>query len=126
MMNYIYVMIGGAIGAVLRYGIARLCVQCAVMNVPVGTFVVNAAGCFLLGLISALAEVCPGLPRGLVLMLTAGMCGAFTTFSTFSAETISLLDGGRILAAMGYVVASIGIGLLFFVAGRSLANGVSF
>lgn len=121
-MNYLYVMLGGALGALLRYGVGRLCAHVSLLSLPLGTFVVNIVGCFLLGLLTAWGELHTGVPRGLLLLLTVGMCGAFTTFSTFSADTIHLLDEGRLFAALSYVFASLVVGLLLFYAGRTLPH----
>lgn len=117
-MNYLYVMLGGALGAVLRYGVSRWCAGVAVLAMPLGTFVVNMLGCLLLGLFTACGEHCPQIPRGALLMLTVGMCGAFTTFSTFSSETVRLVDEGRLMSALLYVAVSVVAGFLLFCTGR--------
>ena len=119
-MNYVYVMLGGAIGAVLRYGVAQLCSNVKLLAMPIGTIIVNLVGCFVLGMLSALAEQHTNISRNLVLMLTVGCCGAFTTFSTFSAETIKALEAGNIWQATVYVLASVIFGFLLFWAGKSL------
>lgn len=104
----------------MRYGAGRLCAGITLMSVPLGTFMVNIVGCFLLGLLTGLGQQYPGIPRQLLLMFTVGMCGAFTTFSTFSSETIKMMEGGMMLQAVLYVTASIVIGLLLFWLGKSL------
>lgn len=113
-------MIGGAIGALLRYIVSRACAGVAVLSIPVGTFIVNIAGCFVLGALNSFASHHTTLPQGLVLMLTVGMCGAFTTFSTFSGESIRLLNEGHILHALLYVTTSVVAGLLFFWIGSKI------
>lgn len=121
-MNYIYVMIGGALGALMRYGVGRWCEGVVAMGMPVGTFVVNVVGCLLLGVLTACGELCPQIPRGIMLLLSVGMCGAFTTFSTFSAESVRMADEGHLLAMLSYVVASIVMGFLLFYGGRAAST----
>ena len=94
MLECIIVGIGGFIGSVCRYliGLIPVSEKCAF---PVKTFAINVAGAFLIGLIAALAaKEWAGSPR-LILFLKVGICGGFTTFSTFSLETVSLLQGGK-------------------------------
>ena len=98
-MNMIFVGIGGAIGAMLRYGISMIPVK---TDFPVLTLITNVLGAFAIGLIVAMAKKY-NLPNNVVLMLKTGVCGGFTTFSTFSLEAYNLMDGGK--AAMGIVYA---------------------
>lgn len=119
-MNCIYVMIGGAIGALMRYGVSRLCAGVTFLTMPIGTLFVNLAGCFLLGLLTGLAEHQNTLPRGLMIMFSVGVCGAFTTFSTFSAESIKMTENGQMLTALLYVTVSIVFGFLLFFAGKQI------
>lgn len=120
MTNCIYVMIGGAVGALLRYGVSRLCAGVTWFSIPIGTLSVNLIGCFVLGLLTGVAEQHTALPRGVMLMLTVGLCGAFTTFSTFSAETIRMMENGHLASALLYVSASLIIGFLLFWGGKTL------
>lgn len=115
-------MLGGALGALLRYGVGLACANVRVLTLPVGTLVVNVAGCFILGLLTALAEQHAVQHRALMLMLSVGFCGAFTTFSTFSAETVKAAEGGHFSAALLYVAASITIGFAMFCGGKELAR----
>lgn len=118
--NYLLVMVGGALGAAARYGVGRLCANITMANLPAGTFAVNIVGCFVLGFLTAFGESHTAIPRGVLLMLTGGFCGAFTTFSTFSGETIKLLEEGQWASALTYVAASLVLGLLFFVLGKNV------
>ena len=121
-MNYIYVMLGGAIGALMRYGVSRLCAGVTFLAMPAGTLVVNLLGCFLLGLLTGFAGLHTSLPRGLMLMLTVGMCGAFTTFSTFSAENVRMMENGQALTALLYVTLSVVVGFLLFFLGKQICS----
>lgn len=122
-MNWLYVALGGALGALGRYGISLLCAGIRVLTLPVGTFAVNVVGCFVLGILTGLGQRCESLPPQLLLMLGTGFCGAFTTFSTFSAETIKACEGGNILQAIIYVAASVSFGFVLFFLGKRLAMG---
>lgn len=113
-------MIGGAIGALMRYGVSRLCAGVMLLTMPIGTLMVNLIGCFVLGLLTAFAEQHTALPRGVMLMLTVGVCGAFTTFSTFSAESIKMMENGHVFTALLYVTISIVMGFLLFFAGKQI------
>lgn len=121
--DFLFVMAGGAIGAALRYATALLTSGLRLLTLPVGTLVVNLFGCILLGALTGLAERYAAIPRQAMLLLTTGLCGAFTTFSTFSAETIKAIEGGQLVAALLYVVVSIVCGLLLFWGAKALAAG---
>lgn len=120
-------MIGGALGALCRYGIGQLLSGVRLFSMPLGTLAVNLAGCFLLGLLTAAIERHVMLPwfteqqlKGLTLLLTVGFCGAFTTFSTFSSETVKAVEAGLLWQSLVYVLASVGIGFVLFWCGRHL------
>jgi len=108
--------IGGFLGSNLRYwitlGINRFFIsgEDASYTYPWGTFAVNVAGCFLLGLLYQAAEEFPGLPAEWRLLLGVGLLGALTTFSTFSVETVNLLRIGETGAALGNTLLSCGAG----------------
>jgi CrcB protein len=99
---------GGALGSVARYGVALLA-QRAHASFPYGTLVVNVAGSLLLGvLVRSFASHSSG-PTVTQLALTIGLCGGFTTFSTFSLDTLRLLQSGEHGRAAAYVAASVGL-----------------
>ncbi|MCO4100627.1 fluoride efflux transporter CrcB [Gemmatimonas sp.] len=103
------VAIGGAAGSVLRY-LATLLMTPATAAFPLATLLINVAGSFLLGLLSRLFDA-PDSNQLLRLALTTGLCGGFTTFSTFSAETLLLLQQGRTGRAVAYIALSLTLGL---------------
>ena len=92
-MTLVWVLVGGAVGAVLRYLTDRA-VQRADPVFPWGTFIVNVTGSLLLGLLSGLAAAHPGLPGWARALVGVGFCGALTTYSTFGLETVLLAQGG--------------------------------
>lgn len=111
---------GGAVGSVARYLVALLFTP-TTSAFPYATLLVNVIGSFLLGVLSRLFEA-PDHNQLLRLALTTGLCGGFTTFSTFSAETLALLQQGRTGRALVYIALSLTLGLgaaaLGFLAGR--------
>lgn len=93
MLECLFVGLGGFIGSVARYLIGLLAVETA-SGFPVKTFCINLLGSFILGIVSESALRDPGISRNLVLFLQIGVCGGFTTFSTFSSEALKLFAGG--------------------------------
>lgn len=118
MENYMIVGLGGAAGAVLRFCITQLPVEWA-GGFPVKTLGINILGSFVIGLVVALSEK-NGLDARLVLFLKVGVCGGFTTFSSFALETQGLVSRGSTAAACLYVGLSIMLGLLAVLAGEKL------
>lgn len=114
LISILLVALGGAIGAVSRYCMAGLILRHAAgCRFPVGTFVVNLAGCFLAGLLSGLAARYGFFSAEARVFLFTGLLGGFTTFSAFGLETFHLLRQHEILLAAGYVLGSVLFGLLF-------------
>ena len=114
------VAVAGAVGAPSRYVVDVLVQQRARGVFPWGTFVINTTGSFLFGLLSGLA-LHHGLGNVPKTVLGTGFCGAYTTFSTFSYETVRLVEEGAFLEAALNVVASLGVGLLAAAAGLGIA-----
>lgn len=108
MLNCVAVGAGGFIGAVLRYGISLLPLD-RTGSFPVNTLLINVLGAFCIGLIAALG-VKSGLSPRWMLFLKAGICGGFTTFSTFALETVSLMQSGRTVSALVYIALSLILG----------------
>ncbi|MDD6283601.1 MAG: fluoride efflux transporter CrcB [Oribacterium sp.] len=108
-INVIIVGLGGFIGTVLRYLIGSIPVR-ECFGFPVKTFAINVIGAFVIGLVAAMAAHRDLDPR-LVLFLKVGICGGFTTFSSFTLETSSLLKGGNTVTAACYLILSIVAGV---------------
>lgn len=109
MLNCLMVALGGALGAVCRYLITLLPVT-AGKGFPVKTLVINVLGSFVIGLIAGLAAK-NAMDSRLVLFLKVGICGGFTTFSSFALETEELLAKGNEGAAAGYIISSVVLGV---------------
>ena len=105
-MNWLLVIAGGMVGAPLRYLTDRMVRSRHDTAFPWGTFAVNVTGCLILGLLIGAA---PG--PNLQLLLGTGLCGALTTYSTFSYETLRLAEDGAGLLAAANVMASVVAGL---------------
>ena len=121
MMDCLAVAAGGAIGAVCRFLIGKLPIG-SNEGFPVKTFIVNIVGCFLIGLAAALAlKQLADSPR-LVLFLKVGICGGFTTFSSFALETGGLIEKGSYIAASAYVILSVVVGVLALFAAEFIAE----
>ncbi|RFU66140.1 fluoride efflux transporter CrcB [Bacillus sp. V59.32b] len=101
---------GGAIGAAARFLIGGL-MRRAKGEFPLGTWVINISGSFLLGILAAL-HISNLLSEWLWSFVGIGFCGAYTTFSTFGTETIALLEEKNYITAMVYVISSVVIGVL--------------
>ncbi len=112
--------VGGILGTLARYGLAGWVQGWAGASFPWGTFAVNLLGSFLLGLALRGSEAAAFSPETRAL-LTTGFCGAFTTFSTLSWETVALLQAGAWGRAGAYALGSLGLGLAAVWAGLSLA-----
>jgi CrcB protein len=112
MKSLLLVAAGGAAGCVLRYATALVVApQTITWRFPVATFVVNVLGCLIAGLLIGLAETRAFLTADVRIVLFTGFLGGFTTFSAFGVETVSLLEKGELLVAIGYVGLSVLCGL---------------
>lgn len=121
-MNVLLVALGSAAGGVARYLVGTLIP--AVGGYPFATLSVNVAGSFLIGLFSGLlARLVGGTSaEALRLVLVVGFCGGFTTFSTFSNETLRLVESSHYLVAALYVLASVLAGILAVFLGYTISR----
>lgn len=111
-MNYLIIALGGGIGSALRYAVSKFVQDSTNGAFPYHTFAVNIVGCLLIGLFYGLAARGHLGNNTTTLLLTTGLCGGFTTFSTFCNENIALLRGDNALTALVYVASSVFCGLL--------------
>ena len=117
MKNLIIIGVGGAFGAVARHLVGAFVVRHVSWGFPLGTFLVNLSGCFIIGLLYGLALRYSWLTLEWRLFLITGICGGYTTFSSFSFESISLVRQGNYTYFFLYVLGSVILGLLATVIG---------
>lgn len=120
-----YVALGSAVGGVARYLLGGWVQQRAGTAFPVQTLLINVSGSFVLGLVQRYALDATALTPEVRTMLTIGLCGGFTTFSTFSYETIRMVEDGDWRGAGAYVALSVGLSLLALVLGAAVAREVN-
>jgi len=123
MHKIILIGTGGFMGAILRYLVSGYVQNLSEsVSIPYGTFAVNVIGCFLFGMLSHLTEMQIGMTLEMRLLLMVGFLGSFTTYSTFSNETMNLLQDQRIFLAMINIGAHIFAGLAAVFLGRLIIN----
>ena len=120
MLKFVIVGLGGALGAICRYGISLIPVKC---SFPVLTLIVNFLGSTLIGFIIGLS-ITANLSANAVLFWKTGVCGGFTTFSAFSAESWQLFEAGKIWQGGLYVLLSVVLCLAGVAVGQSLGRVV--
>ena len=111
MLNCVIVGLGGFAGSVLRYLAGKLPLGAA-SGFPVNTLIINVLGSFVIGILAALGSKYSDFDPRLMLLLKVGLCGGFTTFSTFSLETFELIRAGSYGTAAAYAVLSAVLGVL--------------
>lgn len=110
MISWLAVGIGGAIGSIVRYLVGEWASGKLGAAFPWGTLLINGLGSLVLGVIVG-ATAAGRLPPSGKLLLGTGFCGGFTTFSTFSVETMALLEKNELATAALYLTSSVGLGL---------------
>ncbi len=121
MISCLWVALGGAIGSVARYLIGLIKLNESVVF-PYKTLIINIVGSFLIGLITALSLSKGNMNPDMVLFLKVGICGGFTTFSTFALESSNLFQGGRIGTAILYIVLSLTLSIVAAFAAQQIVH----
>ncbi|HYG38178.1 MAG TPA: fluoride efflux transporter CrcB [Cytophagales bacterium] len=106
------VFLGGGLGSMARYILSKVIVQTYSTTFPVGTFLVNIIGCFIIGIVLTLPERFGNITVPWKLFLATGFCGGFTTFSAFAYENNNLIQNREILYFILYTTLSVLVGLL--------------
>ena len=109
--SMLIVGLGGGAGSMLRYTIQKLMQPHSMAAFPVGTFLINIAGCFLIGIFWGLFSSSSNLNEEMKLLLMTGLCGGFTTFSAFTLEGIGLLKENKTSLFLVYTFGSVLLGL---------------
>jgi len=120
--NILLAGLGGGAGSIARYLCHKYIISSALAPFPIGTFVVNVSGCFLIGLFHGLAMKNDWMNPEWRFLLTTGFCGGYTTFSAFAYENFQLLKAGNIWIPILYIIASVLLGITAVFAGIALAR----
>jgi CrcB protein len=106
------IAIGGAVGSIARFLLGAFVQQRAGTTFPIGTLIINITGSMLLGFLLRFALATPSITPATRALLTTGFCGGYTTFSTFSYETMALIEENELRRATLYVVLSVTVALV--------------
>lgn len=121
MINCLFVGLGGFIGVILRYLITLIPVNNN--NIfPYKTLVINVLGSFIIGIISAYALKHINFDEKLVLMIKVGICGGFTTFSTFALESYNLFENNHAILSIIYIILSVTLCITFVFLGTKIVG----
>jgi CrcB protein len=120
--SLLLVGLGGGIGSILRYVIQRIMQPQSLSAFPTGTFLINIAGCFLIGLLWGLFNKSENWGDEMKLLVMPGLCGGFTTFSAFTLEGIGLLKENKTGLFLAYIAGSVMFGLLATYIGMRLVK----
>lgn len=121
-INILAIAVGAAIGANLRYSLSLWAAQRWGASFPYGTLIVNVIGSFLIGLVLVLATTRLSLSEPVRLLIVTGLLGGFTTFSSLSFETYTLITNGSWRAAGIYLASSFGLGMASVFLGAGVAR----
>jgi CrcB protein len=110
MRQLLLVGFGGFIGSIARYGVSKLNLYWHFLSIPMGTLTVNVLGSLVIGFIVGISQKSEILSSNWRLFLMVGVCGGFTTFSSFTNENLMLLQNGQFLSSLIYTAGSILLG----------------
>lgn len=120
--NFLYVGLGGAVGCMARYGVNVVIGGWWRHHFPLGTFLVNMTGCFLIGILFGLGLRQPWMQGTGWLLLGTGFCGGYTTFSAFALENVQLLQRQQTMTAVCYAMLSVAAGIILCRVGMALTQ----
>jgi fluoride exporter len=120
--NILLIGMGGFLGSILRYFTSFLNISFDFYSIPVGTLLVNIIGSFIIGFLTGVADKSTILTLEWRLFLMVGLCGGFTTFSTFTSENLTLMHNGQFLSIGLYTALSIFLGFIAVYFGYLTSN----
>jgi len=120
--NILLIGLGGFLGSIARYLISHLNLSINFLSLPVGTLLVNVTGSFVIGFLTGIAEKSTILTAEWRMFLMVGLCGGFTTFSTFANENLMLIHNGQVFSVLLYSALTIFLGFLAVYLGYSFTN----
>ncbi len=126
-MTYLWVAVGSAFGGMARFWLAGFVASLVGATFPWGTLLINVSGSFVIGVFAALTGVDGrfSVPPDARIFVMVGICGGFTTFSSFSLQTLELAQAGEMMRAGAYVALSVILCLAFVWLGAVLAGAVN-
>ena len=124
MGQLVAIMLGGAVGALSRYGVLQLSVHLLGKGFPYGTLIANVSGSLLMGFLSIYFLTKTNVDPALRMTVLVGFLGAFTTFSTFSMDTMLLFDSGAVAKGLLNIALSVCLSLLAVWIGMLLARSL--
>ena len=122
MKQILLVGLGGFIGSVARYFVSKLNIYWHFLSIPMGTLTVNIIGSLIIGFLVGISGKSDFITPGMRLFWMVGICGGFTTFSSFSNENMQLMQNGQFLTALIYTGLSIILGFTAVYFGYLLSN----
>lgn len=122
MRQLLLVGLGGFIGSIGRYLVARLNLTWHFLSIPMGTLTVNVIGSFIIGFLVGISAKTDLISNDLRLFLMVGFCGGFTTFSSFTNENLMMIQNGQLLSVLLYTAGSIFLGFIAVYLGYILTN----
>lgn len=123
-MKFVYIFLGSGLGGLIRFGLGKWINSWHNSNFPFGTFVVNILACLVLGFVVGLADNRQLISTESKLFWVIGFCGGFSTFSTFSNETLTLYQSGNHIVNITYIVTSVIVCLVATYLGFAVADKV--
>lgn len=121
MKALLLVFLGGGVGSAARYAIGKV-LNSTQTDIPYGTLTVNILGSLCIGVFMGLSIKNSGISNNVLLLITTGFCGGFTTFSTFAYENLTLLKNGDTITFLLYVLVSLVMGLIAVFSGIGIAK----
>jgi CrcB protein len=122
LQQLLFLILAGILGTLSRYGLGGLMQRLTGTAFPYGTLLINILGCLAIGYVMQVALTTDLIPPNIRVVITVGFIGSFTTFSTFSYETMKLFEDGALVSAMVNIASNVGLGLFATFCGMLLGK----